>query len=687
MGTIDKYKEAFQEEAREVLTELESALLELNDHPADHNLVGRVFRALHTIKGSGAMFGFDDVAAFTHQLENAFDLVRNGKMDAGSDLIGISLASVDQIKAMLAEAAGRGHADKAVANHILARVRELTGAGAAGDATKPAAPPEPPPPPANAIVEWNIRFAPGPDLLRHGANPGLLFRELRQLGTLRMTADTSAVPPLAEIDPERCYLSWKMQLKTAAGPEQIRDVFIFVEDSCELTIESSAASPSSPLAVPAHVPGDPSSSTARTAASAAGGDPRSGSGRRAADHSSSIRVAAVKIDQLIDLVAQLVTVQARLGEIAATREDRDIQSVAEEIEALTGQLRATSMGMRTLPLKTTFERFKRLVYDLSRALRKEVELTFEGAETELDKTVIDQLSDPLMHLIRNSMDHGIEAPEIRLAAGKPATGSVHLCARHAGAQVLVSVTDDGKGIDREAVRAHAIEKGLIPADVHLPDSEIFSLIMAPGFSTAREISDISGRGVGMDVVKRNVEALRGSIDISSEPGVGSTMTLRLPLTLAIIDGLLVRVDRSHFVLPLSTIVECIELARKDVERDGGKQVVCVRGEIVPYIRVRDYFNMPNARPDREQILITETEEGRCGFAVDQVLGDHQTVIKNLGRFYRHVDVISGATILGNGAVALILDPQRMVRDAIRIAVQNQRPSGTRSKAATAARTG
>jgi two-component system chemotaxis sensor kinase CheA len=342
-----------------------------------------------------------------------------------------------------------------------------------------------------------------------------------------------------------------------------------------------------------------------------------------------------------------------------------MQAVAEEIEALTTELRETSMGMRTLPLRSTFERFRRLVYDLSRSLHKEVELSCEGGETELDKTVIDQLNDPLMHLIRNSMDHGIESPEARRAAGKPATATIRLSARHAGAQVLISVSDDGKGIDREAVRARAIEKGLVAADARLSESEIFSLILAPGFSTAREVSDVSGRGVGMDVVRRNVEALRGSIEIASQPGAGSTVTLRLPLTLAIIDGLLVRVGHARFVMPLGNTVECVELTRQDIADANGKHLAYIRGEIIPYIRLSEYLEIRTERADREQIMVAETEHGRFGFVVDQVLGDHQTVIKNLGRLYRNVQVVSGATILGDGTVALILDLHRLAQNVIR----------------------
>jgi two-component system chemotaxis sensor kinase CheA len=648
---IDKYKQAFREEAREILLDLESALLDLNENRDDTELVGRAFRALHTIKGSGAMFGFDAIAAFTHDIENAFDQIRNGRLRATPDLISLSLAAVDQIKAMLDEASGPDSRSAAATAQILAKLRVLTGASETPVKAAPTAAVTCPPAVAGTTREWHISFRPGADLLRTGANPLLLLRELRQLGMLQVKADTSAIPAIGELDPERCYIAWNIVLRTAEGADAIRDVFIFVEGSCELQVEPT-----------------PSSSPQTESAPAPPLEKRSSEGRRSSDkeaQASSIRVAAAKLDQLVDLVGQLVTVQARLVEVAARREDRDMQAVAEEIEALTTELRETSMGMRTLPLRSAFERFKRLVYDLGRSLHKEVELTFEGGETELDKTVLDQLNDPLMHLIRNSMDHGIEVPEVRRTAGKPATGTIHLSARHAGAQVLICVSDDGKGIDREAVRARAVEKGLVAADARLSESEIFSFILAPGFSTAREVSDVSGRGVGMDVVRRNVEALRGSIEIASQPGLGSTVTLRLPLTLAIIDGLLVRVGQARFVMPLGNTVECVELTRQDIANANGKHLANIRGEIIPYIRLSEHLQMRTERPEREQIMVAETEHGRFGFVVDQVLGDHQTVIKNLGRLYRNVQVVSGATILGDGTVALILDLHRLAQNVIR----------------------
>ncbi len=662
---IDKYKQAFQDEARELLAELESALLELDQNRDDREVVGRAFRALHTIKGSGAMFGFDDIAAFAHNLETAFDRLRNGQLTVTANLISLTLAAADQIKTMLDEAAGHATVDRNRSAGILSELRQLTGL-----------PDSQPGIPVSLVVtggadagipqDWHIHFRPGPDLLLNGTNPLLLLRELRELGELRIHLDTAAIPALAEIDAERCYLAWDMVLTTAAGPEAIRDIFIFVEDDCELTIGPApghgAETPApATLAAAPRVPEDVRPSDAGPAAT------------------SSIRVAAEKLDQLINLVGELVTVQARLSEVAGRREDPDILEISEAVDRLTAALRENSMSIRMLPFKTNLQRLRRLVHDLGIELHKEVELTVEGADTELDKTVLDQLNDPLVHLIRNSMDHGVETPQVRRAAGKPSTATIHLSARHSGANVLIRLSDDGRGLDVEAVRARAIERGLIDSAARLSEAEIFSFILAPGFSTAREVTAVSGRGVGMDVVRRSIEGLRGSIDIASKPGAGLIVTLRIPLTLAIIDGLLVRVGRTHFVLPLANSLECIELTRQDILDAHGKHIANVRGEIIPYIRLSEYFRMETSRPEREQIMIVETEHGRYGFVVDQVLGDHQTVIKNLGRLYRNVQVVSGATILGNGTVALILDPHRLVQNAVQSMSIQKRSEGRRGR--------
>jgi two-component system chemotaxis sensor kinase CheA len=677
MSNVDQFRHGFQEEAREILVELEAALLELNENRGDLDLVGRVFRALHTIKGSGSMFGFDKLAAFTHNLENAFDEVRNGRIQINSELIDLTLSALDQIRAMIEEGGGAPDADPQVCAAILQRVRQIAGAHEDSPATtkeagNPAEEAALKAAVSGKIFEWNIRFTPGPEMMRNGADPLLLIRELRQLGGLSVKASLAALPPLNELEPERCYVGWEMVLATEATQDAIRDVFIFVEDLCELCIGPAAKAV------------DEKENVSDLIARGLQDKRAQSGGRRHYDKPeiASLRVPAAKLDQFVDLVGELVTVQARLSEIAARHDDPEVSAVAEEIERLTSSLRENSMNIRMTPIRGTFEKFRRLVHDLARDLGKDVELTIEGADTELDKTVIDQLSDPLMHLIRNSMDHGIEQPAVRIARGKSATANIHLSARHSGASVLIGVSDDGGGINVEAVRSRAIEKGLIAPEAHLTEAQTFDLIFQPGFSTAKTVTDVSGRGVGMDVVRQNVESLRGSIEVASKAGQGSKVTLRLPLTLAIIDGLLVNVGEAFFVLPLANTLECIELTTEDIERANGKHMANVRGEIVPYIRLRQHFNIRTERPAIEQIMIVETEEGRYGLVVDRVLGNCQTVIKNLGRFYRHVQIVSGATILGNGMVALILDPYRLVQEALKGATETASSATAQSKPRT-----
>jgi two-component system chemotaxis sensor kinase CheA len=683
-GSVD-FQHSFREEAREMVADLEATLLALNecrgerdgegDPDRERERVGRVFRALHTIKGSGAMFGFEALSAFTHNLENAFDAVRQGRLAVTAELIDVTLAALDQIRAMVEAEGGAAGWDAEACGAILHALRALTGETekpVAGVAAQPKPASNQPGPIAEdaAAQRWRIRFAPGPELLRNGADPLLLLRELRGLGELMVEPTLESLPPLEEMDPVRCYARWAMELTSTASEDAIRDVFIFVEDACALEMERIvAAGPVQEAVCAADV-------TARTLE-----EKRKTSGRRSYDkpeHAQSLRVPAERLDQLVNLVGELVTVQARLSQIAARSEDAAVGAVAEEIERLTAALRENSMNLRMVPVRGTFERFRRLVHDLARELDKNVELTIEGADTELDKTVIEQLGDPLMHLIRNSMDHGIESAEARAQAGKTPTATIHLSARHEGAHVLVGVGDDGQGIDREAVRRRAIERGLVTAEAALTDAEIFSLLFQPGFSTAQRVTDLSGRGVGMDVVRQRVESLRGSIDVESEAGAGTTVTLRLPLTLAIIDGLLVTVGEGHFVLPLGSTLECIELSREEVERAGGKHVVPGRAEMVPYIRLRQYFNSGAPPPEREQIMIVESEGGRCGLVVDAVLGNCQTVIRNLGRMYRKVQAVSGATILGDGTLALILDPHRLVQEALRAQGIRGRPRASRS---------
>jgi two-component system chemotaxis sensor kinase CheA len=500
-------------------------------------------------------------------------------------------------------------------------------------------------------ITYRIRFRPPADIFLRGINPLALLRELAELGECRITIRTGAVPPLEELDPELCYLWWDIVLTTPAGVNAIRDVFIFVEDDCELRIQAVEEK------------------TEENAGSRSGRIPPEGSGRVRADQERSIvdtvgsvRVRSEKLDSLVDLIGELVTVQARLTQLAAGRADADLDGVSEVVERLTWELRDQVLNIRMLPIGTTFSRFGRLVRDLGEELGKDVELTTEGAETELDKTVIERLGDPLVHLIRNGIDHGIEAPAAREASGKLRRGRIHLASSHVGASVLLRISDDGAGLDRARILARAVKMGLVAADTELDDKDLLGLIFSSGLSTAASVSSVSGRGVGMDVVKRAVEELRGGIEVASRRGEGTTFTIKLPLTLAIIDGLLVRIGGEIFVIPLSAVEEVIELNRQPAGRNG-RNLVHVRGETVPYLRLRERFATDGEPPGIEQVVIAEVDGQRVGFAVDHVIGEHQTVIKAMGRMYRDIKGISGATILGDGGVALILDLPQLVQEA------------------------
>lgn len=685
---IDAHRKAFIEEATELLSELETTLLEVEEKPDDKELIAKVFRALHTIKGSSGMFGYDDITMFTHDIENVYDRIRNGEIGITKVIIDLTLAARDQISLMLIHSDDKSKLDESATKDILiafrsivndynSKVNKETAAEVKAEKTK------------KEVVRaeekiFIVQFTPSRDIFMSGTNPLSLLKELCSLGSSIVLSNFDDVPTLKEIDPEKCYSAWTVVLKTSSSIDSIKDVFIFVEDQCEIKIKEihaqenlkdeasfrdfgvvlkkSAIFGITEVEAKLNKYEKPSDAKPEERVSVVGTKKarETAEVHHEADSASSIRVSAEKLDELVNLVGELVTIQARLSQLAITNNDSDIISVSEEVERITWSLRDSALNIRMLPIGTTFSKFKRLVRDLSKELGKEVELTTEGAETELDKTVIEKLNDPLIHIIRNSIDHGVETPDERIAAGKSATGFVHLSASQSGGSVLIKITDDGAGLNKEAIKAKAIANGLISENVELSESEIYSLIFAPGFSTAKKVTNVSGRGVGMDVVKRAIDVLRGTVEVNSELGAGTTITLKLPLTLAIIDGLLVKIEDDHYVLPLSSVEECLELSQEDIDRTHGKHIVNVRGGIVPYISLRERFEITSQRPKIEQIVVAKINEHRVGFVVDQVFGQHQTVLKSLGNFYKNVEGVSGATILGDGTVALILDIRKIM---------------------------
>lgn len=654
--------DTFRQEAAELLDSLEAALLDLSDAPHNRELIDTAFRALHTIKGSGAMFGFDQVAAFTHEFETAFDLLRKGRIEANADIISIALGAKDHIRTLIENPAAT---DTVIGEAILDDLRRnLSGLGEVPVVVTAAHPLAPAP----DCSEWTIHIAFEPEILRNGTNPLALLDDLRALGSCRVTADTSKIPHLDALDPVSCLIAWDIALAGECTAAEIEDVFLFVRDEMTLKI-SPASSPED-----SDVPPPPEEPALKRAPPL---KKPSEPGRRAEDQrpANTVRVQASRLDQLMDRVGELVIAQARLSQLAHTGSDPAIKSIAEEIERLASGLRDTTMGVRMVPMGALFGRFRRLVHDVSRDLSKEVEFVTLGEDTELDKTMIERLADPLVHLIRNAIDHGLESADARAATGKAAAGRIELAARYVGAQVFVTVSDDGAGLNTARIRAKAEEQALVAPGVALTDQETYQFLFAPGFSTASKISALSGRGVGMDVVKRTIEGMRGSIDIETTPGYGTSVTLRLPLTLAIIEGLLVRVNEGRFIIPLSAVEECIEMHPTEDRRSGNRNFLNVRGQLVPFLRLREMFGEQGAADPHQKIIISRSGEMRVGLVVDQIIGSHQTVIKSLSKMHADVATFSGATILGDGTAALILDVAQL------IALGQSRPDGTWPEAA------
>lgn len=675
--------ETFRQEARELLDQLEAGLLDLEQDPSNDDLINSTFRALHTIKGSGAMFGFTAVAEFVHEFETAFDRVRKGQSKANTALIGVALDAKDHIHLLIE------NPDAPVdgGTEILVQLRAIVDGAAVGGHEDAASEPvaavapapaafvaEPAKPADSGAKRWRLTFYLPSDALIYGTNPELLLKELAGIGPTVVLALTDRIPDLDIIDPEVSYLGWQVDIEVADDPTAaIDDVFLFLRDNMELTLAplgGEAAAPVIDAPAPVEVAAAPSDDAMPEApfvpeavvAKAAPAKKAKAAEKAEAEKpaATSLRVPAERLDELMDRVGELVIAQARLSQIANSSSDTALKTIAEELERLSSGLRDTTMGIRMVPIGTIFSRFRRLVHDLSGELGKQIEFITTGEETELDKTVIERLADPLVHLIRNSVDHGLESAEKRIAAGKSPKGTVRLSAVYSGAEVAISVIDDGAGLNHERIRAKAEENGLISADAKLTEQELNHLIFAPGFSTAKEVTALSGRGVGMDVVKRTIDGLRGTIDVTTTPGKGSVFTLRLPLTLAIIDGMLIRVGDGRYTIPLAAVEECVELPVGLEASAKGRNFLDIRGSLVPYLRLREVFGLKGQGDEHEKVVIVSSGEGRVGLVVDQIIGNNQTVIKQLSKLHSGIKSFSGATILGDGTVALILDTAHLV---------------------------
>lgn len=704
---MDELKQVFLQESFEQLDALESLLLDLENRPDDETTLNGIFRAAHTIKGAAGMVECAAVESFAHVVENVLDRLRNHEIAVSTKLAALMLGCTDHLRVLVANEAGvaqmAGEEIEVQGARLLMQLGEYGPGGqvfASPKAVESGV--ERIPSSSSAQNCWHISVRFGPEVLRQGMDPENFLRFLETLGDIRhLETLADAMPAAAEMDPERCYLGFEITLESSADKQAIEDIFAFVRDECQLAILPPNSKVADYLDLIRNLPED----TLRlgeilvrvgalTADELAEGlraqsapvDEPEPEGRqigeilvaqqvvqpelvvaavakqaqvseKKAQDAKLIRVPADKLDHLINLVGELVIAGAATSLLAHTRRDGELIEASSLLTRLVEEIRDASLQLRTVQIGETFNRFHRLVRDACKDLGKDVQLVINGGETELDKSIVEKIGDPLMHLVRNSLDHGIEAPAVREAAGKNPQGTLFLNAFHDAGNIVIEVGDDGAGLNRNKILAKAIERGLVDAEAHLSDREVFDLIFAPGLSTADQVTNLSGRGVGMDVVRRNLQALRGTINVDSQSGQGTRLTLRLPLTLAIIDGFLVVSGNRSYVIPLDAVVECIERPESEHERNYFN----LRGQVLPAVCLREIFNLPGERPARESVVVVQYAGQRAGIVVDRLAGELQAVIKPLGAIFRHLQGIGGSTILGSGEVALILDISALIK--------------------------
>ncbi|MDT9001722.1 chemotaxis protein CheA [Paucibacter sp. APW11] len=717
---LEVARAGFIEEAQEMLRQYEAALLVLEDDPQDAESLNAAFRAAHTIKGTAGLFGYVHVVGFTHEAETLLEALRSGQRALDDAVMAALLESGDQISRLLdqlgqdepdAEVLAQGHA-------LAARLRALLGKAEAEAPVAAEAVPEAPTPPAELIEPiWHLSLRFGPDALRSGLDPLSFLRYLVTLGSIEgLQTLTDKVPVLEQLDAEACYLGFELRLRSEASRQDIERVFEFAADDADVQILDPGAPPAAfealaerhcgtdaqaratlfacwqslgldfqlrrvelevpsaeePVVVPHIERRDPQAARSPSRRSGEGDRRQGGRDRRAGDETRFVRVRADKLDTLIDLIGELVIAGSGAQMIAHLEKNDVLLEATQRVMDLVQDTRDGALALRMVPIGETFGRFQRVVRDITKQLGKEIELVVTGGDTELDKSMVDAIADPLMHLVRNSLDHGIEAAADRIAAGKSPTGRLALNAFHEAGAVVIEVSDDGRGLARERILAKAIERELIEPDQVLSDHEVWQLIFLPGFSTAEQITDISGRGVGMDVVKRSIETLRGSIALTSETGRGTLTQIRLPLTLAMIDGFLTMVGGVHYVVPLATVAECIDLPREfnpDSQRISG--TFDLRGEVMPWLDLARFYGVEPDTSRRRSVLVVRDGGSRVGLIVDRLLGEHQTVIKPLAGIFQHMRALAGSTILGSGDVALVLDIAGLLTAARRSASTEQ----------------
>lgn len=689
MDAMDNFKRKFVEEASDLIDNLEATVLELEDRPTDSSIVQRVFRIMHTLKGNSSMFGFTQIDRFTHQMETIYDQIRSNEREVDSTVLDLTLRSVDHLRSLLRES-GQESAEVMEEQEELMRVMsdiiegratvlekkkslDSKSDGASAERSQAAVSVSTEPVAEGQYATYYVRYAPVSDIFGNGTNPLYQVDELCALGQALVRTCMDKVPKLEQMDPSFCYTAWEVIIATQKGQNAIDDVFIFVEGDSDLEVQQLSAGnlltnqdfvssvqrlwersekPVGSEEIRKEIPVQPVEQKVAS---------QSGERRSAAKDMSisSVRVASEKLDELMNLVSELVTTQARLTLFSEESNMPGLTVIAENVQKLSRQLRDIAFSIVLIPIETLITRFHRLVRDLSRSLNKDVRFVTEGTDTEMDKTIIEGLSDPLMHILRNSLDHGIEDAETRIRAGKPAQGTILLRSFYSGTNVMIQVSDDGAGMDPKAIQAKAVERGIVSADRKLSKREILELVFLPGFSTSKVVTEVSGRGVGMDVVKRKIMELRGEVEVDSEMGVGTTITIKLPLTLSIIDGLLVRVHETNYVIPLSSVDKIYAVQHEKVV-DQFNDVVVLDGRQVPFFNLRKEFSLPEFPDKMEQVIVVNYEERKVGFVVDLVVGEYQAVLKPLGRHYKNQDMISGATILGDGTVALVMDTNRII---------------------------
>ncbi len=675
----------FFEESREGLDAMESGLLTL-DAAADRENINTIFRAAHSIKGGAATFGFVEVASFTHGVETLLDEMRNGVRSVTTETVQVLLQSCDCLREMMSATEAEQPFDQARISNLNDEITHILANKSAAAAAAPATASVPPPVAAQpapdqptqggANAGWHIVFEPVPELLRLRNEPTRMFAELEKVGPIVVRADLSRLPPLETLDPELCYLGWDIEITGEIRKEKIDEIFDWVDSRCRLEMTQMgtgaqiAAVPTASNVPAAMQPSAGAQSSPQPATPGDAARPVSASApttQKAAADSGSIRVATEKLDNIINLVGELLITQSMLSRFGDGIEPGELEQLRQGLSQLarnTRELQESVMQIRMLPISFAFNRFPRLVHDLSRKLGKKVDLKLTGEGTELDKTVLEKISDPLVHLVRNALDHGMETPERRLAAGKGETGTVELGAFHEGGNIIIEVRDDGAGLNKIKILAKARERGLVAADQELTDEQIDNLIFMPGFSTADQVSDVSGRGVGMDVVRRNINDLGGHVQIFSKEGQGSTIRIRLPLTLAILDGQLVRVGSEIYIFSLLAIVETIQVQKERLNTVAGRtEVFRLRGEYLPVLKLYELFGVePDSKSAEDGLLVVVEADGtRVGVLVDDLLAQQQVVIKSLESNFKPVVGLAGATILGDGTVAFIIDVPGLIR--------------------------